>query len=147
VDRCTLLKGLDIPGLALTSKALEPESWAQSALLSSATFPTCILETLAATLRIAERTGDLAGSRRKDAEVERIHQPRLGENLQLVVPKTRYEAAHFCRGDQQFNHIEEVQDGVLCTFELHCRRPFSENDRAIPPRQLAIAVNAIAVKQ
>lgn len=76
-----------------------------------------VIETPDATLRLAAKTGDLAGVRWKHPELEIIREPRLAENFRLLLPKPGYEAAYFVSREQQVSRIEPAPDGVVCHYD------------------------------
>jgi len=75
------------------------------------------VETPVASLRLAERSGDLVGIRWKVPRLEIIAEPRLGENFRLLLPKPGYEADYFNSRDQQVSRIETAADGVTCVYD------------------------------
>jgi len=76
-----------------------------------------IVETKLCTLRLAKTSGDLVGILWKQPSLEIIHEPRLGENFRLLLPRPGYEAAYFISRDQHVNRIETSPDGVICHYD------------------------------
>lgn len=74
------------------------------------------VDTPLATLRLAEGTGDLVGVHWKKPAFEVIGEPRLGENFRIVLPQKGYEGNYFNSRDQKVSKIDELPDGVLCTY-------------------------------
>ena len=75
------------------------------------------VQTPIATLRLAERSGDLVGILWENPQLEIIGEPRLGENFRLLLPKPGYEAAYFESREQKVSRIEPGPDGVTCYYD------------------------------
>ncbi|HTV55307.1 MAG TPA: hypothetical protein VMI06_10355 [Terriglobia bacterium] len=76
-----------------------------------------IVETSICSLRLNPATGDLAGIRWKNPELELIQEPRLGENFRILLPRANYEANYFCSRNQRVAQLEESPDGVTCIYD------------------------------
>ncbi|MGH9447699.1 MAG: DUF6259 domain-containing protein, partial [Terriglobia bacterium] len=79
--------------------------------------PPKIVETRLGTLRLNPASGDLAGIRWKNPELNLIQESRLGENFRILLPRAGYEANYFCSRDQKVDHIKESPDGVTCIYD------------------------------
>jgi len=75
------------------------------------------VQTPVATLRLAERSGDLVGITWKNPQLEIIGEPKLGENFRLLLPEPGYEGAYFYSKDQKVARIEPAADGVTCYYD------------------------------
>lgn len=147
MDRRSVLKGMGAAGgLALSGSALP--AGAQLSAATNRGKGTAIqggvreIDTTAATLRISERTGDLIGLRSKNPEIEVIREPRLGENFRILLPKPGYEAAYFNSRDQVVHRIEEIPNGVVCTYHSLQRNCSRENDPETVPLTVRYRIRA-----
>lgn len=146
MNRRSILKGLGLTtGLALTASALDLESLAQPPSISAIppSIPFRTVETPLATLRLAKQSGDLIGILWKDPQLELIHEPRLGENFRILLPRPGYEAAYFNSRDQQVTRIEPLPDGVVCVYHSLTRAASAGNDSETLPVQVRYSIRAV----
>lgn len=145
MNRRSVLKSLGLTtGLALTPGL---ESLAQPApstpLPPTASIPSRTIETSLATLRLSERSGDLIGITWKNPQLELIHEPRLGENFRILLPRPGYEAACFNSRYQQVSRIDPLPDGVLCVYDSLTRTASPGNDAETLPVQVRYSIRAV----
>src|ERR1051326_8833812 len=69
------------------------------------------------TLRLDSHSGDLIGLRWKRPSLELIHEPRLGENFRLLLPKPGREANYFESRTQRVTRVETGGNAVTLVYE------------------------------
>jgi Domain of unknown function (DUF6259) len=155
VNRRSVLKSLGLTtGLALAANPSDLESLAQptgsqpSAQVSAplpppAGIPIRTIETPLAILRLSERSGDLIGITWKNPRLDLIHDPRLGENFRILLPRPGYEAAYFNSRDQQVTRIEPHADGVDCFYDSLTRTASPGNDSETVSLQVRYSIRAV----
>jgi len=148
VNRRSILKGLGLTtGLAFTANATnlesQPQPGSSTPLPPPASIPTLTVETPLATLRLAQRSGDLIGVTWKNPQLDLIHEPRLGENFRILLPRPGYEAAYFNSRDQQVSRIDPLPDGVVCIYDSLTRTASAGNDSETVPVQVRYSIRAI----
>lgn len=146
MNRRSILKGLGLTtGLAFTANATTLESQPQPAPSTPlpAPIPSLTVETPLATLRLAKQSGDLIGITWKNPQLELIHEPRLGENFRILLPKPGYEAAYFNSRDQQVSRIDPLSDGVVCVYHSLTRTASACNDSETLPVQVRYTIRAV----
>lgn len=153
MNRRSVLKGLGwTTGLALAGNAPDLESFAQPASAVPAASdqapppvaePFRSIDTSLATLRISEHSGDLIGIRWRDPQLELIHEPRLGENFRILLPKAGYEAAYFNSREQQVSRIDPLPDGVDCIYDSLTRTASPGDDSETLPVRVHYSIRAV----